>query len=93
MVKMLIDINMFNINQTVFLMKNNQKVENFKVSLTDLIPHIAATLDAEKDISEIEFQGHMTFLTQLTTDLITLLKTKYADRNVRIITNGKVFAE
>lgn len=91
MVKLFIDISVFNIYQTVFLIKNNEKVETLRVSMPELLTHISNVLDAE-DIAEIEFSGHKVYIDKIANDLLETLKTtKYANRNVRIITNGEVF--
>ena len=91
MVKLFIDISVFNIYQTVFLIKNNEKVETLRVSMPELLTHISNVLDAE-DITEIEFSGHKIYIDKIANDLLETLKTtKYANRNVRIITNGEVF--
>ena len=91
MVKLFIDVSVFNIYQTVFLIKNNEKVETLRVSMPELLTHISNALDAE-DIAEIEFSGHKVYIDKIANDLLETLKTtKYANRNVRIITNGEVF--
>ena len=90
MAKLLIDVSIFNIYQTVALIENNETIETLRVSMTDLLKHISTVLDT-KDLAEIEFSGHKIYIDKVATDLLETLKTKYANRNVRIITNGEVF--
>lgn len=82
---------MFNLYQTVSVVKNGEMQKPTQVPLTDLRSTIHQYLDTT-DIEEIDFVGHKTFITRFASELSEDLKVlKYSNRNVRILIDGEVF--
>lgn len=87
--KAIINVNMFDLYQMVYLVDDNNKpVKSMSVLLGDLVNYV---LYKEKDINEIEIDGNKNFIQKIGLDFLTECNKNYSNRNVRIILNGEVF--
>ena len=78
----------------MFVVKDGQPQEPELVLLDDVWLKIYRLLGEDENISEIEFRGHELYVNKFAAELFENLKgTQYANRNVRILTNGEVFTE
>lgn len=78
----------------MFVVKDGQPQEPELVLLDDVWLKIQRALEEDENISEIEFKGHELYVDKFAAELFENLKgTRYANRNVRILTNGEIFTE
>ena len=92
MAKLFIQTDMFNINQSVFLIQNDVIVSTTKVPLDQFKDLPIFNLEREKDsIDEININGNQKFIEKIGYDIISNLKNNYSNRQVRIKLNGEIF--
>ena len=84
--KLFVNINMFTLNQRVLLVRDNSATVIASPPLDQMREVLDAALDQYK-VSEINFAGNENYIKEF---ILYTLKTKYSDRNVRILVNGKI---
>lgn len=77
---------MFTLNQRILLVRDSSATVIASPPLDQVKEVLDAALDQYK-ISEINFAGNENYIKDF---ILYALKTKYSDRNVRILVNGKI---
>ena len=85
--KILVNINMFSMNQDVYIEENGEIKPVASVPM-DQIGDLILTF---KNVDEIEIDGNQGFIEKIGIELLDKYKQKYSNFNVRIKLNGKVF--
>jgi len=88
MAKVYIGLNMFSLVQDIIFVNENNEPKYMSNAPTDRVGELAANIAISNNADEIEIDGNTAFAQQIIYDLTNVLKTQYADRNVRIKLNG-----
>ena len=87
MAKLLVNINMFSLNQNIFIEEHGEIKPVASVPM-DQINDLIITF---KDVEEIEIDGNQNFIEKIGMEVLEKYKQKYSNSNVRFKLNGKVF--
>ena len=87
MAKLLVNINMFSLNQNIFIEEHGEIKPVASVPM-DQISDLIITF---KDVEEIEIDGNQNFIEKIGMEVLDKYKQKYSNSNVRFKLNGKVF--
>ena len=85
--KLLVNINMFSLNQNIFIEEHGEIKPVASVPM-DQISDLIITF---KDVEEIEIDGNQKFIEKIGMEVLEKYKQKYSNSNVRFKLNGKVF--
>lgn len=89
MAKLYIGIDMFNMNQTLFLEREGEVGQAVAVPLNQLNQTIYHLIN-EENINEIYIGGNQDFIEKIGYEILDELKLNYSNKNVRIKANDKV---
>ena len=90
--KLMIHMNMFSLNQAIYLSHEDGKIEIIDNIPTDKISETVYGLIGPNDwIEEIELDGPTSYIQKYGFDILEYLEKNYANRNVRIYLNGTLF--
>ena len=87
--KLLININMFRVNQDVYEIDGDHA--NYLASLPLDEVSRAVYAFGNGDIEEVEVDGNTDFIQKIGYEIIDELNKYYSDRNVRVKLNGEIF--
>lgn len=89
--KMFIDVKLFTLHQNIYIANDEGEIEKIVRSTVDNMNDTVIGLMEKQDFSEIEISGNQEFIQSIGEKLLTELKLTYANKNVRMLLNGKVF--
>ena len=90
--KVMIHMNMFSLNQAIYLSHEDGKIEVMENIPTDeLSKTIYNLVGPDNQIEEIELDGPSSYIQKYGFDILEGLEKNYSDRNVRIYLNGEIF--
>lgn len=91
MAKIMINVNMFDMYQTVYYIENDKPTKVTSIMTNNIVNFVLHDEQWSKNVDEIELDGNKHFIEKIGNDLITELQTKFSNKNVRILINGEVF--
>ncbi len=91
MAKIIVNVNMFDMYQTVYYIANDKPTKVTSVMTNNIVNFVLNDEHWSKDVDEIELDGNKHFVQKIGQALITELQSKFSNRNVRILINGEVF--
>lgn len=87
----MINVNMFDVHQSIYLIENEKPVKTTSVPLNELVDFVLGNEQWNKNIEEIEIDGNKNFIQKIGYDFKTSIQKQFSNRNVRILINGEVF--
>lgn len=89
MAKLYVGVDMFNVNQTLFIEKEG-KVGQAMTTPMNLLNKTIYQLVETEDIEEVFIGGAQEYIEKIGYDILKDLKTNYAEKNVRVRINDKI---
>ena len=91
--RLIVDFNLFDGNQNIYLVEDSGKVLSMSSKPVDLIPEeLTYLMNQHEDIDGVDLRGYESYLKEFGSHLLNTLITKYSNnREMRIYINGKIF--
>ena len=90
--KLVVGINMFSMNQSIYELHEDGKVDIVAATALDRLGEaVCSLIDSSNEIEEIELDGPTEYIEKYGFEILEELAKNYSDRNVRLNLNGKVF--
>lgn len=91
--RLIVDFNLFDGNQSIYLVEDSGKVLSQSSKPVDLISEeLTYLMNQNEDIQSVDLRGYESYLKEFGSHLLNTLITKYSnDREMRIYINGKIF--
>ena len=89
--KLWVYIDMFDINQKISVADDGKIIDTFSTPIDEVTNTVSTLASNDDDIAEIEINGNAKFIHSIGDMILTELKSKYSNNNVRVKVNGKVF--
>ena len=91
--RLIVDFNLFDGDQSIYLVEDSGKVLSQSSKPVDLIPEeLTYLMNQNEDIQSVDLRGYESYLKEFGSHLLNSLMTKYSNnREMRIYINGKIF--
>ena len=89
--KLIVKINMFSINQSIYTIDENSKIKIISDIPLNKLSEYVYDITSSEDIEEIELDGPETYIQKYGFDILENLSQNYSDRKVKVKLNGEVF--
>ena len=90
---LIVDFNLFDGDQSIYLVEDSGKVLSQSSKPVDLIPEeLTYLMNQNEDIQSVDLRGYESYLKEFGSYLLNSLMTKYSNnKEMRIYINGKIF--
>lgn len=91
--RLIVDFNLFDGDQSIYLVEDSGKVLSQSSKPVDLIPEeLTYLMNQYEDVDGIDLKGYESYLKEFGSRLLNTLMTKYSNnKEMRIYINGKIF--
>jgi len=89
--KLIVKINMFSINQSIYTIDENSKIKIISDIPLNKLSEYVYDITSSEDIEEIELDGPEAYIQKYGFDILENLSQNYSDRKVKVKLNGEVF--
>ena len=91
--RLIVDFNLFDGDQSIYLVEDSGKVLSMFSKPVDLIPEeLTYLMNQHEDIDGVDLRGYESYLKEFGSRLLNTLMTKYSNnKEMRIYINGKIF--
>lgn len=89
--KLIVKINMFSINQSIYTIDENSKIKIISDIPLDKLSDYIYSITGSDEIEEIELDGPEAYIQKYGFDILENLSQNYSNRKVKVKLNGEVF--